>query len=391
MTSHVESALRDRTLRFAGLCGLLGLVVCAIGAAVDLHRAAVAYLVAYVAVTTVVLGALALVMIAQLTAATWFVVLRRTAEAALAALPALAVLAVPLLAMVRVLYPWAPLDTATEQVRHAVEAKRAYLNEPFFVIRTVIYWASWLVLGELLRRASLDEDGAEAIVANRRLRVVSAVGVVVFALTVTFASIDWLMSLTPTWSSTVYGVYVYAGGQVGALALLAILAHSRRRTMGEVVNEHHVNALAKLLLTFVLFWVYIGYAQLIVVWSGDVPAEAAWYVARYHGFPAAAGLLLVFGHFVLPFVVLLLSSVRRSGFVLAILGGWLLLMHWLDCYWLVVPSVAPSAVPPWWLQLGALLFVGGAAILCALWRAAGIPAVPRSDARLQASLHYAGR
>jgi hypothetical protein len=371
------------------LAAVAGMIVSIIAALIDPHRAAAAYVVSYVAVTMVVLGALATVMIAQLTAATWFVVLRRTAEGVIAALPVLAVLAIPLLASMRVLYPWVIPDALPPDARQAVLAKSAYLNVPFFVARTVFYWVAWLVIGESLRRASL-EDGTRGAAATRRLRSVSAIGIVVFALTITFAAVDWLMSLTPAWSSTVYAVYVYGGAQLSALALLAIVVQWRRDGALSVVNDQHVAALAKLMLTFVLFWVYMGYSQLIVIWSGDLPREVTWYAPRVHGWAGVTGLVLVFGHFALPFLFLLPGIVRRNGRLIAALGVWLLVMHWIDIFWLVVPSLVPAAVPSWWMHAGAVLLVGGAAVACAAWRAAGIAPLPAADPRLDASLRYAG-
>ena len=368
--------------RVGGACAALGLVACVAGAVLDVRRAAAAYLVAYAAVTSVVLGALALVMIARLTAATWFVVLRRPAERVIGALPVLAVLVVPLLAVTRVLYPWTAPGVA--------EAKRAWLNVPFFVVRTAVYWACWVLFGEALRRASVRLDRAPDAGPLGTLRALSAGGVVVFALTVSFAAIDWLMSLTPAWHSTVYGVYFYAGGQVGALALLAVVAERERHgALRDAISPSHVAALAKLLLTFVLFWVYIGYSQLVVVWSADLPAEVAWYLPRLHGPARAVSALLLAGHFALPFLLLLPGAVRRSGRAVAALGVWLLAMHYLDTWWLVVPSVAPGAVPAWWLDAGALLLVGGATLAGAAWRGRALAALPTGDPRLEASLGYA--
>jgi hypothetical protein len=382
-------AVSHSIVRASAICAVAGAVLCIIAAIADPHRAAAAYVVAYVFATTVVLGALATVMIAQLTAATWFVVLRRTAEGVVAALPALAILALPLLAWIHVLYPWANPDALPADVRTNVAAKAAYLNVPFFIGRTIVYWIAWLAIGELVRRASL-EDTTRGNAATRRLRVVSAIGVVVFALTITFAAIDWLMSLTPGWSSTVYAVYVYGGAQLSALALLAVLTQWRRDGALSVVNDQHIAALAKLMLTFVLFWVYMGYSQLIVVWSGDLPREVSWYVPRVHGWGGATGLALIFGHFALPFLVLLPGVIRRNGRAIAALGAWLLVMHWTDIFWLVVPSLSPAAVPAWWMHVGALLLVVGASVACAVWRAADVAPLPAADPRLEASLRYAG-
>lgn len=383
-------AERGPWVKRGAVAAIVGALLCAIGLVVDARATAAAYLVAYAAATTLAIGALSLVMISQLTAATWFVVLRRPAEMIVGALPVLALLVLPLLVGAGALYPWVSPGAGTELAR-AVARKSAWLNVPFFVVRAVVYWGCWLAFGELLRRTSHRQDAAaDAAKATARLRALSAGGLVVVALTVSFASVDWLMSLTPTWYSTVYGAYVWCGGVVGALALLAVVAaYERRRALEGAVEESHVGALAKLLLTFVLLWVYLGYSQLVVVWSGDIPAEIAWYLPRLHGPGGAIGAVLLAGHFALPFLVLLLGAVRRSARLVAALGLWLLLMHYLDSLWLVAPSL-PRA-PSWWQDLGAVLLVGGATLACAAWRARGVPALPEGDPRLELSLQYAGQ
>lgn len=371
---------------------LIGIVLCLVGGMSDGRRAAAAYLVAYVTGLGISLGALAMIMIARLTAATWFVALRRQAEQVAATLPAFAVLFLPVLFAVRVLYPWAG-PTVSPEMAAALRTKSAYLNVPFFVIRAVVYWAIWLGLSIGLRRASLAQDSGDSPHIERRLRVLSAIGIVAFGLSVTFAAFDWLMSLSPTWYSTVFGVDYFAGAMVGGVALLAVLV-ARGRRRGELpaqVGVEHVHALAKLLLTFVLFWVYIGFSQFIVIWSGEIPAETSWYVPRTRGGWAALGTVIIFGHFVLPFCALLVRRIKRSVASMALLGWWLLAMHYLDCYWMVMPDasrLAMRGVFGYVMDVGAILLIGGVASLVWSARRLGEPVVPRGDPDLDASLQY---
>lgn len=368
-----------------------GAALCVLGIILEPRRVIAAYLVAYVAVLAVVLGALAMIMIGRLTAATWFVALRRQAEQVAATLPVLAVLWVPVLVASRWLYPWVSPDDPA--LRAAVDAKSAYLNLPFFVIRAVVYWIVWIGLAMILRRASLQQDGGDSPRLERRLRVASAVGIVAFGLSVTFASFDWMMSLAPTWYSTIYGVNYFAGAMVGGLALLAVLIERGRRR-GELpasVGADHLHALAKVLLTFVLFWVYIGFSQFIVIWSAEIPVEASWYIARTRGAWSTLGAVVILGHFVIPFLALLLLAVKRRPVVVAALGVWLLVMHYLDCYWVVMPDAAARA--PWTVlgflfDAGALCFIVGVTILAWSRARAGEPAVPRGDPDIVASLEY---
>jgi hypothetical protein len=368
-----------------------GALACTLGAFLDPARAAVSYLAAYVAGLGVVLGALALVMIGHVTGATWFVVLRRRAEDVTATLPAFAAMFVPVLVSVRVLYPWAfSTDRTSPELRSAVLPKAAYLNVPFFGVRAAVYWGTWLLLAEALRRASLRQDDESPDALARRMYVVSAAGLPAFALTLTFAAFDWTMSLTPAWSSAIYGVYVFAGDVVGALALLALLAgwSARHGALRGTVSAEHFHALGKLLLTFVLFWAYVGYSQLLIVWIGDLPREIAWYVARSGDGWRAVAALLVVGHFAVPFLLLLVRAVKRSRVLLAALGAWLLAMHYVDAYWLVLPAYTPRTLRPHWLDLAGLALVTGVAAAVGGWRGRGEAPVPRGDPALAWSLRY---
>lgn len=371
---------------------LIGIAICLVGGMTDGRRAAAAYLVAYVAGLSVALGALAMIMIARLTAATWFVALRRQAEQVAATLPAFAVLFLPVLFAVRVLYPWAS-PTISPELAAALRGKSAYLNLPFFIVRAVIYWAIWIGFSVALRRTSLAQDAGDSPRIERRLRILSAVGIVAFGLSITFAAFDWMMSLSPTWYSTIYGVVYFAGAMVSGLALLAVLLTRARRRgeLPEAVGVEHMHALAKLLLTFVLFWVYVAFSQFIVIWSAEIPVETSWYVPRTRGGWEALGAVLVFGQFALPFCALVMRAVKRSMGAMSLLGIWLLVMHYLDCYWMVMPDASGLAMHGWFgylLDLGAVLLVAGVATLVWSARRAGKPAVPLGDPELQASLRY---
>jgi hypothetical protein len=304
-----------------------------------------------------------------------------------------AVLLLPVSVAVHVLYPWAaPIASLAPDVRHAILAKSAYLNVPFFVLRSLVYVATWIGLGEALRRASLAQDRGDSVAIERRMRTLSAAGLVAFALTSSFAAFDWMMSLTPAWYSTIYGVDYFAGAMVSALSLLAVLAVRARRRgeLPDCVGANHLHALAKLLLTFVLFWVYIGFSQLIVIWSAEIPAERVWYTVRMRGGWNALGAVLVAGHFAIPFCALLVRSIKRSPIAMSWLGLWLLVMHYLDIYWIVMPSTLHSGSwgGGYWLDLGALLLIGGAASSVWALRRAHTPPMPVGDPELAASLLY---
>jgi hypothetical protein len=240
-----------------------------------------------------------------------------------------------------------------------------------------------------MRRASLRQDAGPDAVATRRLYRLSAGGLPALALTLTFASFDWLMSLSPAWYSTIDGVTWWAGGVVGALAVVGILARGARTgAMAEVLNTSHLHAVGKLLLTFVMLWAYFAFSQLLIIWIARIPVEARWYAVRARGgWGVVSGVLLV-GHFLLPFLALLPRWTKRHAGALAALCWWLLAMHWLDTYWLVMPEVTPAGPAPHWVDLAALLAVAGLATAFGAWRMQGAALVPRGDPRLAASVEY---
>lgn len=378
-------------VRAGAAAAAVGLLACVIGAVFDPRRAAASYLVAYAAALSAALGALSLVMIGRLTNAVWLVALRRCAERVAWTLPLLAVLAIPLLVGVRVLYPWAwAADRLTPAVASFVAAKRAWLNVPFFVARAVVYLAVWVVLAEAMRRASLREDGASDPAAARRLTRLSAGGLPALALTLSFAAFDWLMSLAPSWYSTIYGATWWAGGMVGAVALTGILA--RRAADGAlagVLSPAHFHALGKLLLTFVLLWAYFSFSQLLIIWIANIPVEAAWYAVRARGGWGVVSGVLLGAHFVVPFLVLLSRRLKLHPAALAVVCWWLLVAHYLDTYWLVMPEITPAGVRPHWLDLAALLFVVASGVTFDAWRSHGMAAAPRGDPAFAASVREA--
>ncbi len=370
---------------------LVGAICMIVGFIVAPARAAAAYLVAYGACVGVALGALALVMIARVTAANWFVAIRRQAEQIMATLPVFALLLIPVLLSSRLLYRWtAPNERLPETTRVAVHATAAYLNTPFFVVRALVYFGVWILISTLLRRASLAQDRGDSPALERRMYVVSAIGLVAFAFTVSFAAFDWFMSLSPGWYSTIYGIDYFAGAMVGALALVTVIVAAERRhgVLPSEIGSDHFHALAKLLLTFVLFWVYIGFAQLIVIWSAEIPAERGWYALRMRGGWRVLGAIVLLGHFALPFCALLVRAIKRSPSAMAIIGACLLVVHYLDMYWVAMPDAPFTGGWGVALDAGALLFIAGTAGATWVIRRAGEPSVAEGDPRLPDSLQY---
>jgi len=335
------------------------------------------------------LGALWLVPILHLTRAGWAVAVRRLAEVMGANFGVLAILFVPVLLGIDTLYEWA--DPLAVQNDPLLSHKAPYLNVPFFVLRAILYLAVWWCLGRYLLVRSTEQDSSGDPNVTLRLERASAPALVILALTATFAAFDWIMALEARWYSTIFGVYYFSGAMVGVLAVLPLAAlglQQAGRLRGAITVEHY-HDLGKLLFAFVVFWGYIAFSQFLLIWYGNIPEETQWYRRRLSDGWESLALVLLAGHLVIPFFGLLSRRAKRRAGILAFWSAWLLAMHWLDLYWLVMPAVE-QPVSVLGAMIDVLLAVGMAALYLAA--AARIAAtrclVPRRDPRLVESLVF---
>lgn len=381
--------------RNAAIVGVVGLVLWIIGVIANPREAFASYLFAYVCALTIAVGALLQVMMSHITGARWFTVLRRLTLTISAALPALAVLVIPVLVGVRMLYPWASPATLSAEARKLALHRQPLFNAPFFSVRAVIYVVLFAAFGEMLRRWSRHQDtmssDASVVAAVHRQRRLSAFGLIVIGLALSCVAFDWLMPLDPLWYSTVYAVYVFAGGFLAALGLVALIADLSVRSGGALagsVTPEHFGALGKLMITFVIFWLYIAFSQYLVIWIGDIPADSSWYIVRGAGSWGVLGLIIAFGQFAIPFVLLVSRAIKRRPAALAAIGAWLVLMHVFDVYWLVLPAFHPAGFTVSWIDLAALLMVGGLATSYAAYRVRDGVALPVNDPYLPQAVSY---
>ncbi len=379
-----------RLLRGGAAAGLIGLVAWVICLGLDARRALFALLTAYAWLASTLLGALAFLMILHAARAEWPVTVRRLLEGIVAAVPVLTLLFVPLAFGMGQVWPWA--DRAHHGALSRVLAHHgAWWSPGFFVARGALYLGVWWVLTALLRRWSLAQDADGALHWTQRSERLSAGGLVALAFTLTFAAFDWLMSLTPAWFSSLFGLYVFAGGFVAALALFTLVvtwAHGLTG-MAQVIAPGHYLSLGKLLFAQVIFWGYLAFSQYFIVWIAHVPREASWWVPRTTGW-GDWSLVLALVHFVVPFALLLSRDLKRTPRGLSLVSGWLLVAHYLDVYWLVMPTLTPERPRPHVADLAALLFVGGTALLVAVMRARGLPLVARRAPGWTVSSRYEG-
>ncbi len=389
---HELGELAGRLLAVAGaatLLGLGGLAALATGGGVGWDRALAAWLVAFVFYLTLSLGALFFVLLQHLTRAGWSVVVRRLAEGMARLFPVLAVAAVPILVGLPHLYHWAEPGAAAHDPLLA--AKAGWLDPSFFVLRVVVYLAVWSLMGWYFFSRSVKQDATGdpdlTVTMERR----AAPAMILFALSLNFAAFDLLMSLDPHWFSTIFGVYIFSGSVVVFFAVLPHVAHwlQHRGELLHAVTIEHYHDVGKLLFAFVVFWAYIAFSQFMLIWYGNIPEETGWFLKRQTGQWSWFSLLLIFGHFVVPFLLLLPRSTKRRVHRLLLVSGWMVLMHWVDLYWIAMPELAPPGrVPVGLVDLAAMVGLGGVYLGAWVLGMRRHSLVPTRDPRLAESLAF---
>jgi len=378
--------------------GIVSLSVAVILALVTEHGASRffrAYLVNFTFFLSLALGAVFFILVTHLVRAGWSIALRRVAEAFAFNVFTLFPLALVLLFGIHELYEWSHHEVVANDA--LLLGKAGYLNTPFFVIRVLIYFGFWCATAWYFIRRSVKQDRSRDPRLTERMEVRAAPAIAFFALTLTFAAFDFLMSLYPHWYSTIWGVYYFAGAVVGFISLLALTMWALQRA-GRLVHEithEHYHDVGKLMFAFVVFWAYIAFSQYMLIWYGNIPEETTWFLERQTGDWTAVSLLLLFGHFILPFLFLVSRHPKRRTGVLAGAAVWLLLMHWLDLYWIVMPQISPGKLAFFepdirglLLDITCFLGIGGVFLATALFRLARHRLIPVGDPRLDESLMF---
>jgi hypothetical protein len=368
--------------------GLVAGVLAFLASSGGLKSFAFSWLVAVLFFLSLALGALYFVLIHFATQAGWGIVVRRLAENTMGTLPLFGLLFVPILLGMGEVFPW--VHGGADGHDHLLAWKAPFLNVPFFVARAAFYFVCWSGIAVLWMIWSRRQDASGDLGLSRRMRGLAGPAIIVLGVTQTFSAIDWIMSLDPAWYSTMFGVYWFAGSFVSFFAFLTLLVVGLRRAglLAEVVGPEHFHDLGKLLFAFTVFWAYIGFSQYFLIWYGNIPEETIFFRDRLHGSWSGASFLLAAGHFVVPFFFLMPRSVKRNPRLLAIGASWLLAMHLLDLYWLVMPSLRPAGFAVSLSDVLAFVAVGGlfAGVLARLM--SGAPLVPVGDPRLPESLSF---
>ncbi|HWW18127.1 MAG TPA: hypothetical protein VNY81_05850 [Candidatus Saccharimonadales bacterium] len=350
----------DRIRQRALLAGVIGVVICLIGVVKAPDRFYPSYLLAFMFVLGLSLGSLGLLMLQHLTGGNWGIIIRRPLESATRVLAVVAVLFVPIFFGMKYLY--AAWLTAPRLGEGALsEFQRSYLTPNGFRVRAILYFVIWGILVFLFNRWSREQDAnPEDTAVRRRFKVMAGPGIILYVFVMSFAAIDWVMSLSPHWASTIYGFLFVAGQLISSMSLMIaiVVLLSRTGPLSGVLQPRHIHDMSKLLLAFLMLWAYFDFSQLLIIWSGNQPEEISFYFSRLHSQWGVVAVIVVVFHFFVPFFLLLSRDLKRNPKVLPAVAIWLILMRLVDLFWMTRPEFTARALPNIW-DLAAALALGG--------------------------------
>lgn len=327
------------------LVGVVFAIASIIGFVLEPDQALHAYLAAYMLMIGLSLGSMAWLMVWHLTGGAWGVPIRRILEAAICTLPVCFVGWIPIAIGVHRMYAWTNPVVRSNQ-------SPSWLNVPAWVFRGVLYFAIWAVLAYLLMQVSREQDRPPERAFGARLRGLSGAGIVIWAWTVSFAVVDWVMSLTPHFASTIYGMIFLVGEGLLAMCLVVLVGHALRafEPLHGVFTPDNFHDYGKLMLTFIMLWAYFSFSQWLITWSGNLPDETNFFIQRIHGAWGYVAFAIILGHFAIPFCLLLSRGLKRNSAKLIYVAAWMFLMRYIDIYWNVEPAYHPADFHLSWLD-----------------------------------------
>jgi hypothetical protein len=341
--------------------GVLGLIVSIVGWITKPEDFFHSYLVAFLLVLGLSLGSLGLLMLQHLTGGDWGILIRRPLESATRVLWLVLAffLPIPFFGMKYLYSAWLDAPKTGEGALSSLQ--QSYLTHNWFVIRGFVYFVVWIGLMLLFNAMSKQQDvNQEDRALRARIKFFAGPGIILYVFAMTFAAIDWSMSLSPHWASTIYGFLFVAGQAISAMSLMIIMVimFSRSEPFAHVVHKRHLHDLGKLLFAFNMLWAYFSFSQLLIIWSGNQPEEITFYKSRLFGGWGVVAMLVLTLHFFIPFFALLSRDVKRNQAVLPKIAMWLIAMRCLDLFWLTRPEFTSNALPTLW-DIGAVLALGG--------------------------------
>ena len=392
-TTHAETYQMEdsrwtagrNTLAFVALASILA---CIAGYAMNSERFFQSYMVAFAFTTFIGLGAFFFVMVQFLTGSAWSVTMRRIMENVMITLPMGLILFIPILFGLKDIYPWT--DPKVVAASEALRRKQSFLNEDWFMIRGVIYFVLWSLWAGSIYRQSTKQDTEKSILQMHVASKWSAPGLFLAVVVGSLAAFDWLMSLEPTWFSTIFGLVTLAGGSLGFFSVITLVCLGFRRAgiLKNAITQEHYHDLGKWLFAISCFYTYVAFSQYMLIWYANIPEETQWYRHRMEGGWFAVSIAMPFLRFFVPFGVLLCRSAKRSMKTIAFMAVWCLVVEYIDLYWVVMPTYYKDGPQFHWLDLATLAATVSVCGLVFWSRFRKHKMVPVGDLRLEQSLHF---
>lgn len=349
----------DKIQRNALIIGVIALAVSLLGLFQNSTHFLQSYLFAYIFWSGLAFGSLGIFFLHNVVGGNWGVAIRRFVESGLQTLPLIALFVIPVLLGVKILYSW----TSPEVQAHdfAVGHKAAYMNVPLFILRTVIYFLIWFFFGLRILRMANEHDRTGDPILFRKIKGASAPALLLFVVSTTYAFIDWIMSLEPNWYSTIYP-WMFTVGEVlltfaFMIALLVLL--SDREPFASFLKQAHFHDLGNLMLAFTMLWAYMSFAQLLIIWSENLPDEIPWYVRRFSGGWGYLAWFISIFHFCVPFFLLLMRFIKKNPQRLRTLAIWMIIVRVVDVFWIVEPAFRQRGLEVYWTDIAVLIGLGG--------------------------------
>jgi hypothetical protein len=370
-------------LRRSLILGVIFSVAAMVGAVKQPDEFFQAYLLAFMAWLGVTLGSMAILMVRHLTGGGWGMVIRRILGSAMRCIPLMTVFFVPLMFGMPRLYVWArPLSLVEDKHlrTHLLQITQSYLNVHGFIVRAAVYLAIWNLLSFFLTQWSAEQDHPPMRDNSARFKALSGPGLILYAFTISFAAIDWVMSIDPSWFSTIYGLLILIGQLLSAICFAVVIERIlvRYKPMSELLKPNFVHDHGKWMLVFLMVWAYFAFSQWLIIWAGNLPDEITWYMRRLHGGWGSVGLVLVVFHFAIPFLILLSRPFKRDISRLVWLAVWLLLLRVVDLFWIIEPSFSASFHVTW-LEIVVLIAMGGLWLAFFCHNLTAVPLLPAYD------------
>jgi hypothetical protein len=376
--------------RLAAVVGVAGLALCGFGFMSSPEQFYRSWLIAFLFWWGVSLGSMAWMMVHHLSGGQWGVVTRRVFEASSRTLPLVGLAFIPVAIGAHYIYPWArPEEVAGDAI---LQHRAPYLNTSFFYVRAVLYFLIWTGITYTMTAWSRRQDSApEDTALALKMQRLSGGGLLIFGITLFFASVDWLMSIDAHWYSSIYGILMLGGQGLASMAftIVVIVLLARAEPFAHVIKADHLHDLGKLTLAFVMLWAYFQFSQFLIIWSANLPVEITFYLTRIEGAWVYLSALVILGHFVLPFLLLLNRDLKR-GSALALVALYIICMRFVDLFWLMGPRDGHAAPALSWMNFVTPLAVGGIWVAVFLWQLGSRPLLPLGDQGLAEVLESNG-